>query len=209
VVDILVASLGYGATFLAMVVVITVVHEFGHFLAARHFGVRVEAFAVGFGKELLGWTDTRGTRWKLCLLPLGGYVRMFGEGDRMDEARPRSMTDDARSYATLPAGRRAAILLAGPLANLAFAVAALAALVLIVGRVVPSPEIGVVDPAGPAAAAGLHAGDRIIAVDGRPVDNFAAVDAVVAGAAGRDIVLTVTRDGMGRSVGRSAGIGPA
>ncbi|MEX1205299.1 MAG: RIP metalloprotease [Dongiaceae bacterium] len=199
-VDILVASLGYGATFLAMVVVITVVHEFGHFLAARHFGVRVDVFAVGFGKELLGWTDSRGTRWKLCLLPLGGYVRMFGEGDRTDETRPRSMADAARSYATLPAGRRAAILLAGPLANLVFAVAALAALVLIVGRVVPSPEIGGVAPAGSAAAAGLHAGDRIIAVDGRPVDSFAAVDAVVAGAAGRDIVLTVTRDGMGRSV---------
>jgi len=179
VVDTLVASLGYGATFLAMVVVITVVHELGHFLVARHFGVRVEVFAVGFGKELLGWTDSRGTRWKLCLLPLGGYVRMFGEGDRTDETRPRSMADAARSYATLPAGRRAAILLAGPLANLAFAVAALAALVLIVGRVMPSPEIGGVDPAGPAAAAGLQPGDRVVAVDGRPVDSFAAVDAVV------------------------------
>jgi regulator of sigma E protease len=87
----------------------------------------------------------------------------------------------------------------GPLANLVFAVAALAALVLITAAL-PSPEIGGVDPAGSAAAAGLHAGDRIIAVDGRPVDSFAAVDAVVAGAAGRDIVLTVTRDGMGRSV---------
>jgi len=200
VVDALVASLGYGATFLAMVVVITVVHEFGHFLAARHFGVRVEVFAVGFGKELLGWTDSRGTRWKLCLLPLGGYVRMFGEGGRTDEARPQSKADAVRSYGNLPAGRRAAILLAGPLANLVFAVAALAALVLIVGRVVPSPEIGGVDPAGPAAAAGLQVGDRVVSVDGRPVDSFAAVDAVVAGASGRDVVLTVTRDGVGRSV---------
>ena len=199
-VDTLVASLGYGATFVAMVVVITVVHELGHFLVARLFGVRVEVFAVGFGKELLGWTDARGTRWKLCLLPLGGYVRMFGEGDGTDDARPRSIAGAAGSYANRPAGQRAAILLAGPLANLLFAVVAVAALVLIVGRIVPSPEIGVVDPAGPAAAAGLQAGDRVVAVDGRPVDSFAAVDTAVAGAAGRDIVLTVTRDGMGRSV---------
>src|SRR4030067_3556936 len=100
-----------------MVVVITVVHELGHFLVARLFGVRVEVFAVGFGKELLGWTDARSTRWKLCLLPLGGYVRMFGEGDGTDDARPRSIAGAAGSYANRPGAVRAASRAAVPLAH--------------------------------------------------------------------------------------------
>ena len=124
--------------FLAIVTVIAFVHELGHFLVARWLGVRVEAFAVGFGRELLGYTDSRGTRWKLCLLPLGGYVRMFAENGRVPlpdgGSRAPSPSERALTYAHRSVGARAAIVLGGPLANLVFAVLILALLALATGR---------------------------------------------------------------------------
>lgn len=124
--------------FLAMVTVIAFVHELGHFLVARRVGVRVEAFAVGFGRELMGVTDRHGTRWKLCLLPLGGYVKMFAEDGRVRLAdgttRPATAAERAETYGHKPVAARAAIVLAGPVANIVFAVLLLAGLGLVGGQ---------------------------------------------------------------------------
>jgi membrane-associated protease RseP (regulator of RpoE activity) len=132
--------------FLAMVTIIAFVHELGHFLVARRVGVRVETFAVGFGRELLGWTDSRGTRWKLGLLPLGGYVKMFAEDGRVrlpdGSLRPATPAERAETYGHRSVSARAAIVLAGPLANILFAILLLAAIGLFTGQAGPVDSLG-------------------------------------------------------------------
>lgn len=176
----------YALPFLGVVLVITFVHELGHFMVARRLGVRVEAFSVGFGRELIGFTDRHGTRFKLSLLPLGGYVKMFGEQGFVRDANGRIRLLDRRererSFFHKTVAERAAIVLAGPLVNVVFGGAILALWIFAFGLTVPSPVIGSVTPGSPAAAAGLEPGDRILAVDHRPVRRF---DAALA-AIGRD-----------------------
>lgn len=174
----------YALPFLGVVLVITFVHELGHFLVARRLGMRVEAFSVGFGRELIGFTDRQGTRFKLSLLPLGGYVKMFGEQGFVRDANGRIRLLDRRererSFFHKTVAERAAIVLAGPLVNVVFGGAILALWIFAFGLTVPSPVIGSVTPGSPAAAAGLEAGDRILAVEHRPMqrldDALAAID---------------------------------
>ena len=132
--------LAYSLPFLGVVLVITLVHEFGHFIVARRCGVRVEAFSVGFGRELLGFTDRHGTRFKLSLLPLGGYVKMFGEQGFVRDAGGRIRLLDRHerdcSYFHKSVAERAAIVFAGPLVNIVFGGALLALLIFAKGRVV-------------------------------------------------------------------------
>jgi len=171
--------LAYSLPFLGVVLVITLVHELGHFLVARRCGVRVEAFSVGFGRELAGFTDRHGTRFKLSLLPLGGYVKMFGEQGFVRDANGRIRLLDRhereRSFSHKSVGERAAIVFAGPLVNIVFGGAILALLIFAKGLNVPSPTIGSVAAASPAAVAGLQAGDRILAVDGQPAIGMDAI----------------------------------
>ena len=187
----------YSLPFLAVVLIITLVHELGHFIVARRCGVRVEAFSVGFGRELFGFTDRRGTRFKLCLLPLGGYVKMFGEQGFMRDANGRIRLLDRhereRSFFHKSIGQRAAIVFAGPLVNIVFGGVVLALLILSLGLPVPSSTIGKVLPDSPAAAAGLQVGDRIMAVDGEPVANLGAAAAVIARDSDRILALHVRR----------------
>ena len=193
------AVLACGLVFLAMVSVITLVHELGHFLAARAFGMRVDVFSLGFGRELASRTDRRGTRWKVCVLPLGGYVKMFGEDccarDGPGGRRPLAGAERAVSYFHRPAHQRAGVVLAGPLANLCFAAALIAAIGLSVGRSVLSPEIGRVLPGSPAAAAGLLPGDRILAIEDRSLVDLSDVAAALAAGSGRDLHLAFDRRG--------------
>jgi len=171
--------LAYSLPFLGVVLVITLVHELGHFLVARRCGVRVEAFSVGFGRELIGFTDRHGTRFKLSLLPLGGYVKMFGEQGFVRDANGRIRLLDRHerecSFFHKSVGERAAIVFAGPLVNIVFGGAILALLIFAKGLNVPSPTIGSVAAGSPAAVAGLQAGDRILAVDGQPAIGMDAI----------------------------------
>jgi regulator of sigma E protease len=171
--------LAYSLPFLGVVLVITLVHELGHFIVARRCGVRVEAFSVGFGRELIGFTDRHGTRFKLSLLPLGGYVKMFGEQGFVHDANGRIRLLDRhereRSFFHKSVGERAAIVFAGPLVNIVFGGAILALLIFAKGLNVPSPIIGGVAAGSPAAVAGLQAGDRILAVDGQPAIGMDAI----------------------------------
>jgi regulator of sigma E protease len=173
--------LAYSLPFIGVVLVITLVHELGHFIVARRCGVRVLAFSVGFGRELVGFTDRHGTRFKLSLLPLGGYVKMFGEqGFVLDtNGRVRLLDRQERecSFFHKSVGERAAIVFAGPLINIVFGGAILALLIFAKGMNVPSATIGSVAVDSPAAVAGLQAGDRILAVDGQ---SFLGMDAILA-----------------------------
>jgi regulator of sigma E protease len=189
--------LAYSLPFLGLVLVITLVHELGHFIVARWCGVRVEAFSVGFGRELIGFTDRHGTRFKLSLLPLGGYVKMFGEQGFMRDANGRirllERHERERSFFHKSIGQRAAIVFAGPLVNVVFGGVVLALVLLFAGLPVPSPTIGKVLADSPAAAAGVKVGDRVLAVDGHPVQRMDSLVDAVARDADRVLTLDLRR----------------
>ncbi|HVJ40347.1 MAG TPA: RIP metalloprotease RseP, partial [Dongiaceae bacterium] len=173
--EILAAIPQYGFWFLLLLTVLVFVHEMGHFLVARWCGVRVEVFSIGFGPELIGFTDRLGTRWRFSMVPLGGYVRMFGqEGNVLEGGAGRAMSPEERAVAfdAKSVWRRAAIVAAGPIANLIFAVVVLTAILASLGKALQSPEIGKVLPDSAAAAAGLQPGDKIVSLNGSSIESF-------------------------------------
>jgi len=185
--------------FLVVLTALVFVHELGHYLIARRNGVRVEVFSVGFGPELFGYTDKVGTRWKFSAIPLGGYVKMFGEAslEHHDEGR-LSDAQKAVSFSHKTLGQRAAIVFAGPAANFIFAIVVLAGLFMAVGRPMPQDfgeaGIGGVVEGSAADEAGLLPGDRIMAVDGQPIGDFFDLKVVVEGNDGRALAFEIARD---------------
>jgi len=189
--------------FLALSVVVFV-HEFGHFIVARRCGVRCDAFSIGFGPELVGYTDKHGTRWKFSLIPLGGYVKMFGEGETMQVVEGGKTTEVLReltpeekavSFRHKTLGQRAAIVFAGPAVNLIFAVLVFWLTFSIGGRPVTEPVIGGVVEGGAAAEAGIQPGDRILTIDGKPVERFEEIQTIVLLANGVPMQLGIGREG--------------
>lgn len=179
---------------------LVLVHELGHYLVGRLFGVKADAFSIGFGKELAGWTDRRGTRWKLSALPLGGYVQFAGDSNAAsapDMVADEDLTPEerARTFHVKPLWQRALIVLAGPLTNLLVAVAIFAAFNMAYGRPVGEAVIGEVEPQSAAAVAGLKPGDRILAIAGTTVDSFEDVRSNVLPYPGRRVVVLVDRHG--------------
>ena len=160
----------YTLPFLALIFVVIVVHEWGHFWVARRLGIRVEAFSMGFGPELFGWVDRYGTRFKLCLLPLGGYVKMFGEGDATRDSsghkRPLTAMERSWSYGHRPVAHRAAVVVAGPLVNIIFGTLLLVLFFYGLEVMPPAATVAQVTAGSPAAAAGLMSEDRIVSVNG-------------------------------------------
>ena len=178
---------------------LVVIHELGHYLVGRWFGVKAEAFSVGFGKEIAGRTDKRGTRWKLCALPLGGYVQFAGDMNPSSapaRADP-SISDAERSvqFQNKPLWQRALIVLAGPMTNLLFAVAIFAAFNLSLGRAVAVPEVAEFSEQSAAQEAGLQLGDRITAIDGNEIESFTEIPQYVVPYPGRTVTISVSRDG--------------
>ena len=170
-------SLGFDiAAFLVVFTVVVFVHEFGHYWVARRCGVKVSVFSIGFGREIGGWTDSAGTRWRVGLVPLGGYVRFFGDPDASSRhpAQLEHITeaDRAVSFHHKPLLQRTAIVAAGPGANFALSVVLLGALFMIAGRPVTPPVVHEVMPDSAAEAAGLQPGDRIVDIDGATVETF-------------------------------------
>ncbi len=198
----------YGGTFLLVLGILVFVHEWGHYIVARMCGVRIESFSIGFGPELFGFSDKRGTRWKFSLVPLGGYVKMFGDLDPAsaghsdkvedkDTHEKRSLTEAERKEAFFaqPVGRRAAIVFAGPAINFIFAIILMTGLFTIYGEpVIPPVAAGVI--AGSAAeAAGFQPYDEVIAIDGKQIHRFDDIRTEVM--VGLDTLrdFTVRRDG--------------
>lgn len=185
--------------FLFVLTVLVFVHELGHYWVARRCGVRIEVFSIGFGPELFGWTDKAETRWKISAVPLGGYVKMFGEGDTLEDedGEERELTAEERkvSFAHQSLRRRAAIVVAGPLANFLFAFVVLGVLFGITGTPRLLPVVAQVQPGSAAAAAGLEPGDRIVSVGGTPIHWFDDLRREIASRPGVTVKLDVQRKG--------------
>jgi len=189
----------YVGVFLIVLTVLVFVHELGHYLIARRNGVRIEVFSIGFGPELFGWWDRAGTRWKFSAIPLGGYVKMFGDSDAtsgLPIARLGQLTTAERevSFHCKRLGQRAAIVAGGPIANFVFAIVVLALLFMTYGQPFTPAEIGQVMPDSAAEKGGMRAGDTIVRIDGRAVERFEDVQQVVRFNPGVQMTAVVKRD---------------
>ena len=189
--------------FLCVIGPLVFVHEMGHYLAGRAFGIKADAFSIGFGRELAGWTDRRGTRWKLGWLPLGGYVRFAGD------MNPAGVPDAAwlslpaaerrRTFQAKPVWQRAIVVAAGPVINFALAVLILAGFALAYGDMRMPPVAGEVAPGSGAAAAGIVPGDRVTALGGRGIETFDDMVRYVRIRAGETVRIDFVRGGRAMS----------
>ena len=199
----------YVIPFLVVLTVLVFVHEMGHYLAARKCGIRVEVFSVGFGRELIGWTDKVGTRWKLSAIPFGGYVKMFGEmqthrdapSDRENDAPGDTTGAEGRGISTgapdafdsKSLGQRAFVVFAGPLANFLFAIIILAGMFMTIGQPFTPADIGTVIPKSAAERAGFQPGDVITGIGGTRVERFEQVIRTVQLRPGETLIFQVQR----------------
>jgi regulator of sigma E protease len=192
---------GYVIPFVFVLSLVVFFHELGHFLVARRCGVRIMVFSIGFGPEIVGFDDRYGTRWKISAIPLGGFVKFFGDDNAAsvpDTARIAAMDaqERAQSFAFQPVYKRAAIVVAGPLANFVLAIVIFAGVFMLYGKQTMSARVDSVLADSAAAAAGFKPGDLVVAIDGRPIDNFAEMQRIVSTSAGEILTIAVDRDGV-------------
>lgn len=187
--------------FLFVITVVVFFHELGHFLVGRWCGVKVEVFSVGFGREIAGFTDKHGTRWKLSWIPVGGYVKFAGDADAAstpDQEAASRMTAEERAHALpfKPVGQRAAVAAAGPVANFILAIVMLTGLLLYSGHTVIQPMIGHVSDGGPAAQAGLKPGDLVTSIDGTKITDFKQLPEIITVSGGDTLAFGIRRGGQ-------------
>ena len=188
----------YALPFIAALLVIVFVHEYGHFIVARWCGVKIEAFSIGFGKEITGWHDRHGTRWKLSWIPLGGYVKFHGDANAASMPDAAGMAEakrDPGNFHGKPVWQRAAVVVAGPLANFILAVAIFAFAFAFVGVPVVEPRIDEIMPGSAAEKAGMKVGDLVVAIDGRAIGSFAELQQAVVMRPGESMEIEIDRAG--------------
>ena len=187
--------------FLVVLTIVVFFHELGHYAVARSCGVRVDIFSIGFGREIFGFTGSSGTRWKVGLIPLGGYVKFFGDAgfasDR-DTALDQKMSDAEReiSFHHKRLAQKIAIVSAGPIANFVLAIAILTSIFVMYGRPYTPPVIGAVLEDSAAAAAGLQVGDTIVKINQTRTDRFEDIRDIVIFRPEQTLDLLVIRGGM-------------
>ena len=186
--------------FLIVLSIVVFVHEFGHFIVARWCGVTVKTFSIGFGREIFGFTDRKGTRWRFAWIPLGGYVKFLDDENVASKPSTEALesltpTERAGAFQTKPLWQRSAVVAAGPMANFLLAIAIYTAINLTIGVRTITPRIGEVMPGMPAAAAGFQPGDVIKSIDGWSIEGFEDVQRVVSINGGREMVFGIDRDG--------------
>jgi len=193
----------YGFWFLVLLTVLVFVHEYGHYIVARWCGVRVEVFSIGFGPELIGRYDKHGTRWKISAIPLGGYVKMFGQGANLLEGeagKAMSAEDRKVAFDYKSVWRRMAIVVAGPVANYLFAALIFSVIFAVHGKDVTAPVVGEAMAGSAAAEAGFQSGDRIVSLNGRSIDDFNDIAEFVQLNLDQEIAIAFERDGAVQTV---------
>lgn len=191
---------GYILPYVVVLSLLVFVHELGHYLAGRWSGIRVLAFSIGFGPEIVGFTDGHGTRWKLSAIPLGGYVRFYGDADAAsladgNELAEMSLGERAQTLAGAKLWKRAITVAAGPIANFLAAIAIFAVLFGIYGKPVADPVVAEVRDGSAAFEAGVRPGDVLVALDGKRIDTFDDVVRYISMRPEIPVVVTVRRDG--------------
>jgi regulator of sigma E protease len=173
-------------------------HELGHFLVARWCGVRVLVFSIGFGPELFGFNDRHGTRWKVAAVPLGGYVKFLGDENAasvpdQNALAEMSEADRRDSFPHKSVGKRAAVVAAGPIANFLIAIAIFAGFAMLYGKPSTAARVDVVAAGSAAEEAGFQAGDVVLSINGKHIDNFGEMQRVVSLSAGDKLIVVVRR----------------
>ncbi|MCL6708034.1 RIP metalloprotease RseP [Pseudomonas sp. R2.Fl] len=191
---------GYIIPFVLVLSLLVFVHEMGHYLVGRWSGIRILAFSIGFGPEIAGYTDRHGTRWKLSAIPLGGYVRFFGDADaasrpEKEEFEMLTPEERARTLSGAALWKRAATVAAGPIANFLLAIAIFAVLFAIFGKPVADPVVAEVKSPSAAERAGVQPGDVLLALDGVSVTTFDDVRRYVSVRPEIPITVTIRRAG--------------
>ena len=190
--------IGYAIPFLFVLTIVVFFHELGHFLVARWAGVKVLTFSLGFGPELFGFNDRHGTRWKISAVPLGGYVKFFGDDTEASTPSPdalANMTEEERasSFHHKKVGPRAAIVAAGPIANFILAIVIFTCLFTFFGKPSTSARVDKIEANSAAAAAGFQVGDIVTSIDGSRIESFSDMQRVVGVRAGEKLTFTVKR----------------
>src|SRR5215218_8439320 len=191
--------IGYIVPFLFVLTIVVFFHELGHFLVARWAGVKVLTFSLGFGPELVGFNDRHGTRWKISAIPLGGYVKFFG--DESEASTPASaeslagMTEEERagSFHHKKVGARAAIVAAGPIANFILAIVIFTCLFTFFGKPSTTARVDKIEANGAAAKAAFQVGDVVTVIDGKTIGSFSDMQRIVGVHAGDELTFTVKR----------------
>jgi regulator of sigma E protease len=192
--------IGYIVPFLFVLTIVVFFHELGHFLIARWAGVKVLTFSLGFGPELVGFNDRRGTRWKISAIPLGGYVKFFGDDNEASTPSAEAlegMTEEERagSFHHKRVGPRAAIVAAGPIANFLLAIVIFAGMALYFGKPSSVPRVDAIQPDSVAASSGFKVGDVVVSIDNRAIESFADMQRIVSTSAGSQLVFRLKRGG--------------
>jgi len=192
------SAIGYVVPFLFVLTIVVFFHELGHFIVARWCGVKVKTFSVGFGPELIGFNDRKGTRWRISAIPLGGYVRFLGddgEASAPDRAALDAMppAERAQTFAAKPVWARAAIVAAGPIANFVLAIVIFTVIFASFGQQTVAPRIDGVVADSAAEKAGLKPGDVVVSIDGGAIDSFSDLQRIVSFAAGQPLSIVVRR----------------
>jgi regulator of sigma E protease len=185
---------------LIVLTAVVFVHEMGHFLVARWCGIRVSAFSIGFGRELIGFNDRRGTRWKLSAIPLGGYVRFEGDENVVSMPDPEVLATTPLSqrnglFHFAPLWKRFAVVAAGPVANFLLAILVFASVFALIGRPHMLPIAETVVAGSAAERAGIEPGDRIVSVDGNTIESFSELQSIIMLSADETLALVVERGG--------------
>ncbi|MGC1552411.1 MAG: RIP metalloprotease [Bradyrhizobium sp.] len=191
--------IGYIVPFLFVLTVVVFFHELGHFLVARWAGVKVLTFSLGFGPELAGFNDRHGTRWRISAVPLGGYVKFFGDDSEastpdMETLGNMTAEEQAGSFHHKRVGPRAAIVAAGPIANFVLAIVIFAGMSLYFGKPSSIPRVDVVQADSVAASSGFQVGDVVSSIDGTSIESFADMQRIVSTNAGSKLTFRVKRD---------------
>src|SRR6202047_2620621 len=190
--------IGYIVPFLFVLTIVVFFHELGHFLIARWAGVKVLTFSLGFGPELAGFNDRHGTRWKISAVPLGGYVKFFGDDTEASTPSPETlatMTEEERagSFHHKKVGPRAAIVAAGAIANFLLAIVIFTCLFTFFGKPSTTARVDQIETGSAAAAAGFQVGDVVAAIDGQTIGSFSDMQRIVGIRAGEQLTFTIKR----------------
>jgi len=191
--------LSYILPFIALIVIVVFIHEYGHYYFAKRFGVGVTDFSIGFGKEMFGWNDKSGTRWKVCVIPLGGYVKFFGDRNVYSQAdndkiiKEYSKEDQDKLFVLKPLYQRALIVFGGPLANFLLAILIFFSIYTFAGKDFTPAVINEVQKDSPAMVAGLKDNDIVISIDGNEVKSIMDVSKFITMSTDEFISFTIKR----------------